>query len=293
MRSHTLWMLALALTLGACTSNAGKSTNPADSGAGGDTGSGSGTGTDDTRYPSGFPGGKYRLTDFVLQPVDVGEDLDGDGTQDNNLPKLLTFADTAMSGYNLSPDDINLQIATEIASFDLNVLFDAVYADRALTLTVYSGIYDPDTTSYTIDSASYDDAGNPTSAFMGSFSDETTFDAGADSADVPVSFYADQPPLLVPLRLADINGSLDASGTSGLLVGAIPSKLMVDQVIAPLIPDEGVDQDGDGTIDQTKDEVLTQVQTLVDLPAMSDITFEDGTTGVSAAFTFTAIPQAF
>jgi hypothetical protein len=258
-----------------------------------------GTDTDDTDqapddgYPSTFASGRYRLTEFVLMPLDTGGDVDGDGTQDNRLPNLLTAADLAVSGQQLSPDEVNANIAAQIAAGDLAVLLDAVYAELDLTVDVFGGTMDVDSGAIAIDPSSYDDQGNPRSELLGQFSSETEFAAGPADVNVPVIFVPEDPPVLVPLVHTSLTGTMDADGVSGMMSGIIPANDMIDQVIDPIIPEEGYDTNGDGTIDMTKADIMELVTTLVNNENMSDIVFDDGSRGISAAFTVTAVPATF
>jgi hypothetical protein len=250
------------------------------------------TDTGPTGYPSSFTSGKYRMNAFVLQPVDEGADLDGDGTPDNNLPKLLTLADTAISGQGLSPDAINATIADNIATGQLVILVDAAYADFVLGYDVLAGAVAEDGT-LGIDPSSYDAAGNVRGGLTGTFTTEADFNAATAHGEIPVTFIAGDPPLLVPMDDIQVVGSLEAAGTSGFLYGVLPAQSIVDNVIEPLIPAEGYDSDGDGSPDFTKEQLMGTVTSLVNNENMADIVYPDGTRGVSAAFRFTAAAADF
>jgi hypothetical protein len=256
----------------------------------------------ETGYPSSFTSGKFRMTSFVMQPLDTGADLDGDGTQDNNLPKLLQFAAAAVDP-QLAPDEINATIADNLATDVLITLLDAAHADLDLSVAILGGLVvggdtdppdtDPDGGTLTVDPLSLDDQGNPRSVVTGDFTSETEFTASSDRIDVPAVFVPGDPPLLVPISLATLSGTMTADGSAGLLVGVAPAQPFIDQVIEPLIPPEGYDSNGDGDIDFTYEQLMTTVTDLVNNENMSDWVFPDGTRGISAAFTYTAAPASF
>jgi hypothetical protein len=244
----------------------------------------------DTGYPSTFPGGKFRLDAFALLPADQGGDVDGDGTQDNNLPNLLNFA--AFTLPELAPDQLNATIAAQIADGTLIQLLDAHYPAGDLSVDLLAGA-DDGTGNLTVDPASLDDAGHPTSTLVGEFSDQTTFDATSDSIHVAVTFIVGDPPIPVPFRNAVLAGTMDENEVSGMLYGVAPSDDLQNQVVEPLIPDEGYDSDGDGTIDYTKDQLMGIVHDIVNNENLADYHFDDGSNGVSSAFSFHAVVADF
>lgn len=282
MRPWTL-VIAGSLALAACSRDEGPDPDDTDT---------TDTDAEGDGYPSSFTSGKFRMTQFVLLPVDSGADQDGDGTLDNNLPKLLDFADIAIGG-ELSPAEINTIIADNIGTGALNILLDANHADLRLSVAVLGAIVDPETGLLAIDPRSVDGQGAPTSVLTGAFTTETEFAATSDRIDVPATFVPGEEPLLVPIVQARLSGTLTAEGATGLLVGIAPAEDLKNQVIDPLIPEEGYDQDGDGDIDLTKAEILEMLDSIVNNENMSDWIFDDGTRGVTAAFEWEAIPATW
>lgn len=255
------------------------------------------TGDNDTETPDGYPSsfshGKYRVTRFeVLTDESAGADQDGDGTTDNNLPNVLNTADAAVTDQNLAPEELNAVIAEDIAADELIILMEAAHVELVLELDVMSGVKDETSGAISVDPLSYDASGNPKSVLVGEFSSETAFAAGPAPIELPISFIAGEPALLVPMNDTAAVGTLEVSASAGTLTGVIPTDAMVDQVIEPLIPEEGYDINGDGE-NETKEEVMELVRSLIELESMSDIEFSDGSRGISAAFLYEAEPIAW
>lgn len=253
--------------------------------------SGSDSDGTDSDSPSGgepmssYTAGKYQLNSFVLLDQDVGGDVDGDGTEDNNLPQLLDLAEMMMSDQPLAPEELNASIATNLEEGLLVILLDALQTNADLTVDVLGGSTD-DQGVLTVDPLSYDDSGNPTSHMQGAFASETEFSVSAPSIDVPVTFEPDSEPILVPFELAQLEGTLTLDASSGILYGAIPGEAMVYDVIEPLVPDDQTDP-------MTEEEILDLCLGLLENENLTDIVLEDGSRAVSASFSFEAIPATF
>ena len=270
--------LILGCLLGACSGD--------DTETGVDeTGTDTDTGT--TEPASDYVSGQYRLTSFVLLEEGQGRDLDEDGEPDNNLPNALAPVDLIVSDMDLSRDGLNTRVADSLDSFLMNVLLDAEHSGNTLTLEVLAGLYDEEAETMAVDPGSYDAQGVPTT-MTGAFESQTAFSAGATTARIPVTFFEGEPPIPVPLERAQIIGDLSAEGSTGLLVGVIPSELLVDEVIAQLIPEEGYDSNGDGEPDIAKDALLESIRTIAKNPNIADIWLGDDRFGISAAFEFEA-----
>lgn len=229
---------------------------------------------------STFVSGRYRMTAFEILPQDDGVDQDKDGTPDNNLPFALNFADTALADQDLTRDDLNLRIAEGLADNSLVVLLDAAQLDRVLSVAVLAGQIDEGGV-LSADPASYDGDGAPVSRLTGAFSTQTTYAVLDDSIVIPVSFIAGEPPVLVPLQRAACTGEVDDATMAGRITGVIPGDQFVDDVLEPLIPEEG-------SGGKTKAQLLDLARSVVALETMSDIDLGGGERGVSAGFTFTA-----
>lgn len=237
-------------------------------------------------YPSSFEAGSYRLSELSLNPLGEGVDQNGDGTADNNLPNALTLIDAALADQDFSFDGFNALIAASIEEQVLNVLVSAENTDRVLTLSVFSGNWDPEGMGYQVDPGSYDDNGDPISRMDGYFSSESEYLVGAPSAVLPVTFIIEDGPLPVPLINVTMDGSINGDLLSGQIFGVIPGDEMVSNVIGPMIPEEGVGG-------QTKEQILELVQTLTGNDTLMDVPLEGEQRGISAAFTFQAPTQAF
>lgn len=240
--------------------------------------------TDDTdlpdECPEGFDAGRYRVTSFVLNEQDDGADLDGDGTPDNNLPTALEPIDVFMGDdMDLSREGLNARIAESIALNDLVILIDASCSEGVLSFDILGGSYDPDTATLT---ASAEDV----SELEGAFTAEVSYSASADSMAIPATFWPDQPPLLVPMEQTTASGDLAVEATTGALVGIVPVDRLVEDVIDPLIPEDGWDG-------QSKEEILALIGDMAELEHISDMELEDGSRGVSAAFTYEAYPATW
>lgn len=271
-------MLVVAALMIACK---GDDTNDTDQSK--DTGD---TGEEVEEWPSDYSQGQYRLSSFVLLSQEEGDDLDDDGEPDNKLPNALTLADAFISD-DISPEGLNEQVALAIEEDDLVILLAALYAEGVLSTDVLAGVVDGDTGELSVDvEASYDEQNQPLSHLEGVFSDQTHFSTGPGSIQVPVTFYPDEPPLPVPLEQAVIYGSLEADASDGRIVGIIPADGLIDQVIDPLIPEEGYG-------DYTKEELMELISGIKDNEFVVDQELPNGERGVSAAFSYAAGPTEF
>ena len=236
--------------------------------------------TDVAAPASTFTAGRYRMSAFEILPQDDGADQDNDGTSDNNLPFVLDFADTALADQDLTRDDLNLRIAEGLTDNSLVVLLDAAQGDLAFAVSVLAGNVDANGV-LTVDPASYDDAGEPVSRLTGAFSTQTTYATSGESIVIPVTFLAGEPPVLVPLQRVACTGEVDDATMTGRITGVIPGDQFVDDVLEPLIPEEGASG-------KTKAQLLDLARGVVALETMSDVDLGGGERGVSAGFSFTA-----
>ena len=241
-------------------------------------------GTDDPGegevYPSTYESGKHRATMLSLDPEGDGLDLDGDGEIDNNLPFVLESADGILSSLDLSPDGINLQIASSIEAESLNLLMDSSYASGTLTIDVLTGDSDG-SGNFSVSPSSFDADGKPNTSMSGEFADQTTFMATADSAIIIIPFTEDTEPAPVPIERVTLAGTMTADTVDARLTGVIPSDSLADDVIANLVPEEGV-----GSL--SKESILSLVRGLAARDNISDIDLGNGKRGVSASFTVQA-----
>jgi hypothetical protein len=237
-------------------------------------------------YPSTFEEGRFRITALSLNPLGEGTDHNGDGIPDNNLPNALMLVDLAIADQDFSLIGFNDLIATSLADNVLNILIGAEHIDRSLRLTVYSGLFQEETGDYAVDPGSFDESGEPISIFEGHFDSETAFGVSADSAVLPVTFILEDGPLPVPLQQASLGGDLTPTSLSGQISGVIPGDELVNNVIAPMIPE-------DGTSGMSREEIIELVQGLTTNETLMDVPLSNGKRGISAAFSFETIAQEF
>lgn len=238
-------------------------------------------------YPSDFATGKHRAERLVLEPQDQGEDFDGDGTADNNLPFVLETADELLSSQDLSPATFNTQIEAQIAEGSLNVLFDSAYTEGELSIAVLNGIgpegddTDAPVGDITVDPTSLGSDGRPVTVLGGAFADQTTFEVGAERAVLIVPFVPGEPPSPVPMERVKLAGTLDGDTLDATLTGLIPAQELADDVLVDLIPEEGV-----GNL--SKEQILNTLNTIVGLETMADIDMGDGRRAVSCTLSVRA-----
>jgi hypothetical protein len=127
----------------------------------------------------------------------------------------------------------------------------------------------------------------------GAFTAAPSFTVTSARVVVPVTFYAEQPPLPVPLERVTFTGTMSEEGLEAKLYGVVPGEDLRDQVIDPLVPPEGVDSDGDGDVDYTKEFILESVTTMLENEFLFDIELDGDRRGTSAAFRVRGVPSQF
>lgn len=277
-------LVVFAALVAGCNGNDGKNS---DSDVTSDNDNPTATDTDETEtdgYPSSYEGGKYRLTSFVLQDDETGEDLDGDGEVDNNLPNLLNLVDAAVDGSDLTADGLNGEIEFAIANDTLVMLVEFDRTD-GLALDILGGSIEKadtaDPGTIVVSEASYDSDGNAKSHLEGSMTSEAGFEVGPGDVVLPVPFFADADPYDIPVERTEVLGEVDAKVSSGMVVGVIPGDRLLDEVILPLMRD----------LEYTEEQIAEYEETLqavLELETMSDIELDDDRRGVSCAFSYTA-----
>lgn len=262
------------LALLACTAE-----EPVDSETGADT-----SDTGPPSYPSSYEDGKYRATSFQLVEDD---DLNDDDVVDNKLPAVLQVAAFA-TGQPLKVDELNAQLAEEIASGGILLLVDAQHIQGELTVDLLLGVED-ELGGLSVDPASYDN-GVPTSHMTGVFTSETDAWLQADAILLPVPFLEDEPAVPVPVEDVTSTWTLTDTGAQGLVLGALPVDAFVDTVLQELVP-TGEEYDPADYLDKERDEFLEYIRELANDPGVSDIELPDGRRAVSAALTVEASPS--
>ncbi len=273
------YLLACSLILSACGEDDPKDDT-------GDTTPGE-TGDTDTviEPPSDYEAGGYRVTAMELLDTDQGFDLDEDGEINNKLPQVLTLLDLAVED-DMSRDGLNTTIADALSNGDLVQLIDASYAELVLDYDLLLGDVDDHGTLTLDQEQSYDGDGTPYSRFQGVFLDQTMIELGPNDVQIPVAFYPDEPAIMIPVWQSVATGELSAEGTTCTIGGAIPVDLLMVQVVEPLIPEDGYG-------DQTKEELLEDIEQLLSSDSVADIELEGGLPGISAALSFVAEPASW
>ncbi len=240
--------------------------------------------TGDVSYPSTYESGNYRMVRFSLLPTEEGLDVTGDEVIDNKLPAILPIVD-ALTSDDMSADGLNASIEEGLTTEGLILLVSAAYTDGLLTYDLLLGLLDADTGALSIDTRSYDDAGDPQARFTGAFEDETRIEVEAKEVQIPITFDAGATVLEIPFAIARMEGNL-AETSEGILGGVIPVDGLIEQVIDPLIP-TGDDYDPANYNGMSREEFMVSIENLANLDSVSDVPLEDGR-GISAAFSYEA-----
>lgn len=256
------------------------------------TGTTTGTTTTTPGFPSQYPGGTYRADSLALLDEGEGYDLDDDGLLDNRLPAVLLAADAFVADEDLSVAGLNVTLAAAIEAEDLVLLGEGAYTGGVLTADLLLGAVDATSYVVSVDPASYDDQGVPLSRFVGVFTDETHYAGAADRIALPVTFFPDEPPVLVPVEQARLEGVLDAGSFQGMLGGAVPVDGLVDNVIEPIIP-TGDDYDPASYLNMEREELMDLIRSILELEVNATIVLEDGSRGIPAALTVAMSPFVF
>jgi hypothetical protein len=245
--------------------------------------------TVDTSSPdepkSDFTDGTYHVTAMEILDDDQGFDLTGDGEIDNKLPAVLTLLDMAMED-DMSREGMNATIGAAIEAGDLVQLIEAHNVEVDLTYDLLVGSQDEHGALHLDEAQSYDSEGQPWSRLEGAFLDQTTIRLGPDDVQIPVTFYPEEPALMIPVAQAIAEGELTVAGTTCTLGGAIPVDELMVQVVEPLIPEEGYG-------DQTKEELLETIEALLSNENVAQIELADGGRGIAAALWFFGEPATW
>ncbi len=263
-------------------------------------------------YPSSFDTGKYRASGLVVVEETEGFDLDGDGEVDNKLPTLLSLVDP-FTKQDMSREGVNATIVEMLAEESLVLLLDAAQVRGELGIDLLLASRDEDSGVLSMDPSSFDADGNPNSRFSGAFLDETLFETGAASAELPFPVVAGEPPVQIPLRDALLHGELLATWDTGAVAdtgawvpvagtgsmgGALPVDGLIDQVVDKIVPpyepDTGADPDFTyydpaAYMNMERDEFMSWVTDVLN-ENMADLWLEDGSRAVSAALTWELTP---
>ncbi len=247
----------------------------------------------DPGFPSTYSDGKYKVSSLSINAESDGIDVNGDGTPENNLPNALKLIDLAMPDFDLSRENLNAILADTILSGDLIYLIQAKHYQGELIMDWYPGEADFNG-AVSPAARGYDSSGYPISRLRGDFSDERAFKVGPGEMTISMLLLPPPQPFVdLPFELAHVQGTIWANECEGIIGGAIPADILVEDIIEPLIPEEGVDTDGDGVINLSKEAIMTTVRNLAANEGVSDVDLGDGRRGVSSAMQFTALPTTW
>ncbi|TVQ92752.1 MAG: hypothetical protein EA397_06240 [Deltaproteobacteria bacterium] len=265
-------MGCVALMVSACTNGGSDSAN---------------RGSESSEEPATFSVGQYRVTSLVLLSTEEGDDFNGDGEPDNNLPNALNAANAAMSEIDLSPESFNAQVEASIESGELNLLLDVSVQEGVLTVDVLTGLPWAETEGENvIDPISFEDDGEPRTRLTGDYGNIAQhFLVQTDAAILTVPFLPDEPLSDVPMVDMRVHGAIDQE-LEGMVTGLIPSERLVDDVLADLIPPEGVGS-------RSKEEMLDLLRRFAGLSAIADIELGEDERAVSSAMSLTAEPATW
>lgn len=241
--------------------------------------------TGEVVYPSDYEAGKYRSTSMTLLPTGEGLDLDGDGEIDNVLASKLPLVDAFVTD-DLSFEGLNASLEASVDDGSLIILLEGNYESGVLEVNVLLGQQD-ESGVLSIDPVSIEDDGKASAHFVGEFLSQEEASASAASAGVPFLFMPDTPPVLIPMRMARLEATMNDATASGILAGAIPVEDFISQVVDPLLPPvEEYDPSEFNGLE--RDELLQQVRDIANLDTVSDIELDGGERAFSAALNFQA-----
>jgi hypothetical protein len=245
---------------------------------------------------SSYTAGQYRSYFFQLltELGDGGEpqglDIDGDGVVDNKLPSVLPAVVMISGNEALSLEGLNGSISDAMAADALIMLMEAVHTSGDLRLDVLLGSLDGSGT-LGVDAVSFGADGTPVARLGGRFESQKRFVVTSDRIEIPIIFDPEAPPVLLPLAMARIEGTLEETGIQGVLGGAIPIDDLVEQVLEPLLPSEE-EYDPADYQGMERDVLLETVRTIGN-ETLADIDLDDGTKAISAGLIFGADPASF
>ena len=241
--------------------------------------------TGEVVYPSDYEAGKYRSTSMTLLPTGEGLDLDGDGEIDNVLASKLPLVDAFVTD-DLSFEGLNASLEASVGDGSLIILLEGTYDSGVLEVNVLLG-QDDGTGVVSIDPVSLEDDGTANANFIGEFFSQEEASASTDSAGVPFVFMPDTPPVLIPMRMARLEATMNSESASGILAGAIPVDDFISEVVDPLLPPDA-EYDPSEFNGLERDELLQQVRDIANLDTVSDIELDGGERAFSAALSFEA-----
>lgn len=233
---------------------------------------------------SSFTEGRYVVTRLALEE---SPDVDGDEEVDNNLASMLVVVDIFMKTEDFSVPGFNAMLAAALYPSNI-ILLDARHDGAALDIGLLYG--EEVEGSLVVHPESVDDDGAALVQLPGAFTSEADFGAGPTTFSIPVTFFPDTPPTPIEARDMQLHGTMDDAGVEASLRGVIPFRVIVEDIVDPMIPEEGYDLDGDG-VPEPKSELMDLIWSLA--PTAGDVDLGGGETGVSAWFRLEAEPATF
>lgn len=246
--------------------------------------------TGEVVYPSDYEEGKYRSSSMTLLPTGEGLDLNGDGEIDNVLASKLPLVDAFVTD-DLSFEGLNASLTASVDDGSLIILLEGAYSEGVLQVDVLLGQED-ESGALSIDPVSIEENGEASAHFVGEFMSQDQASASADSAGVPFLFMPDTPPVLIPMRMARLEATMDDESVSGILAGAIPVEDFITEVVDPLLPPEE-EYDPSEFNGLEREQLLQQVRDIANLDTVSDIELDGGERAFSAALSFEASPTTW
>lgn len=262
----------------------------ADTGLGGET--------DETDEPAptftvDYAGGRYHVIELAILQPNAGIDLDGDGTIDNAVSQLINglgslagLLGQSASTYSLA--NINANVQAAIDSDQSIILMEGRHTAGGydITLDVVTG-ETSNGLAYTALRESYDDQGKALQQLTGTFVEARKFETGPNPLLIPVQFLEDEPVLNIRAEQLLAQAEITPLGDlTGFLAGVVPVSVIKEDVAYPLL-------------DAFSDFLTPQQQNLaksaIDLAVATnaDITLPGGEKGLSAAFRFSAVQDAW
>ncbi len=221
-------------------------------------------------------GPSYRIVSLTL---DGSADSNGDGTVDNHFPAALEAVNALLPNRGFTAAEFGVRLTDNVVNYS-PVVIDTETVDEGvliyLHLIVFAGTLDADGAVIVDESSGV--------MLPGSLGGDN-FAAGPADFDLWVVGLEGMAPLPVLFRETYITGSIDDAGITGQITSVIPLDQLVADFVAPMIPPEGWDLEGDGVL-EPREEVLAFVDEVA--PLLADVELPDGTPGITARLDFFA-----
>lgn len=258
-----------------------------DGGPGDDQQPGDGGG-DDPASPSDFVSGEYAAVELEVLPANVGRDIDGDGSSDNNLGVLLDELVAELGTGDWSPED---ELQRQVDEGLFLPMMAARQEQGQLELEILSGF--ESSGLLVLDSGCLDDERDALYTLTGSFTGSDSFVAGPGSVAWCARNGDEGTLLQLPMVDTQLAGILEDDSAELTVTGVVPAVELIELLLMPYLGDEGFDVDGDGQADMSTDEVLDLAWKLAEDPGVADIELDDGSRGISVALRMAMVQAEF